>query len=340
MSEKPGLKKVEHELVYDAETHKAMITLWAFILITAFFLIILRAGLLSPYVQTPSFIYDYEGLITAFIVIAFVKLWMMITHPLYTAVAVRYFKSYAAVKESWRFLTHIIWIVVLVGALIYIGGYQNMALSVGLVSAALVYVLQIPILNAIGWLYISSTKLYRIGDRVEINGKKGDVTDITIMHTFMREINNWLDGDIHTGRLISIPNKEVFDSGTKNYTRSSTYIWDSVKVAVTYESNHEKAKKIIQDVIKEVVGEKMETVGLEIVKMADFPELADLFITKPTVFVKMAESSVVMEGVYSCNSHERSKIHSEISMKILKKFAETEDVDIAYPHMHLVGDLR
>ncbi len=340
MSGKPRLKKIEREVVDDAEAHEAIIILWALLLIIAFFLSLLRMKVFSPYIPTPQEIYDYDRAITAFIVIAFVKLWMAIINPLYKVVSIKYFRTYAAAKESWRFFTHIIWIIVVIGGLLYIGGYQNLALSIGLVSAAIVYVLQVPILNAIGWLYVSSTKLYRIGDRIEINGKKGDVADITIMHTFMREINNWLDGDIHTGRLISVPNKEVFDSGTKNYTKASPYIWDSVKVAVTYESNHEKAKKIVLNVIKDIAGDNMETIGLEVLKMADFPELADLFITKPTAFVKMAESSVIIEGVYSCSAHERSKMHSEISAEILKRFAKTEDVSIAYPHMHLVGDVR
>jgi len=74
--------------------------------------------------------------------------------------------------------------------------------------------------------------------------------------------------------------------------------------------------------------------------MADFPELAELFITKPTVFVKLAESSVIMEGVYACGAHERSQVHSEITSEILRRFSETEDVNIAYPHMHLVGDVK
>ncbi len=340
MRGKQRLRNIEHDVFDDAEAHEAIMVFWTILLIIAFFLSILRLNILSPYISAPQAVYDYDRAITAFIVIAFVKLWMALIHPLYKIVAIRFFKTYAAAKESWRFFTHLIWICVIVGVLLYLGGYQNLALSIGLVSAAIVYVLQVPILNAIGWLYISSTKVYRIGDRIEIGGKKGDVADITIMHTLIREINSWLDGDIHTGRLIAVPNKVVFDTGARNYTRSSPYIWDSVKVAVTYESDHEKAKQIILDVMRDVVGDDMETVGLEVLKMADFPELANLFITKPTVFVRMAESSVVMEGVYACRSHERSKIHSKITSEILKRFSEAEDVNIAYPHIHLVGDSR
>ncbi len=340
MRNRASLREIESEIMEDAETHRAIIAFWVILLIIAVFLSALRIGLFSAYVKTPSAMYDYDRSITAFIVIAFTKLWLSAIHPLYRAVAVRFFRTHAAAKESWRLFTHIVWIIVIVGALLYIAGFQNLALSVGLVSAAIVYVLQVPILNTVGWFYISTTKLYRIGDRVEIGEKKGDVADITIMHTLIREINNWIDGDIHTGRLISIPNKDILDKGVENYTKSSEYIWDSVKVAVTYESNHEKARKIIEDCMKGVVGDEMKTVTREILKMADFPELAELFITKPTVFVKMADSYVLMEGVYACKSRERSKIHSEITQRILKRFSEEEDISIAYPHMHIVGGIN
>jgi small-conductance mechanosensitive channel len=338
--EKSEVRRIEQEIVEDAEAHKAVISFWIILLFTAFFLSILKMGVLSGYIGTPQLLYDYDRAITAFIVIAFTKLWLTAIHPFYKAVSVRFFKTYAAAKGSWRFFTYIVWIIVLVAALIYIGGYQNLALSVGLVSAAVVYVLQVPILNTVAWLYISTVRPYRIGDRIEIGDKKGDVVDIGIMHTSIREINNWLDGDMHTGRLISIPNKEIFEGGVRNYTIKSPYIWDSVKVSVTYESNHEKARKIIEEVMRDVVGEEMKTLTREVMKMADFPELADVFITRPTVFVSLADSSVIMEGVYACKSHERSKVHSEITRRILERFSKEDDVDIAYPHMHIIGGVN
>ena len=338
--EKGEIERIEHDIIEDAEAHKAVIVFWIILLLSAFFLSLLKMGALSRYMGTPQMLYDYDRAITAFIIIAFTKLWLTAIHPFYKEVSVRFFRTYAAAKESWRFFTYIVWIIVLVSALIYIGGYQNLALSVGLVSAAMVYVLQVPILNTVAWLYLSIVRSYRIGDRIEMGDKKGDVVDIGIMHTSIREINNWLDGDIHTGRLITIPNKEIFESGVRNYTIKSPYIWDSVKVSVTYESNHEKARKIIEDVMKEVIGDEMKTVTREVIRMADFPELADTFITKPTVFVRMAESCVTMEGVYACRAQLRSKVHSEITRRILERFSEEKDVDIAYPHMHIVGGLN
>ena len=338
--EKGEIRRIEHEIIEDAEAHKAVIVFWIILLLIAFFLSVLRMGIISDYIGTPQPIYDYDRAITAFIVIAFTKLWLTAIHPFYKVVASRFFRTYAAAKESWRFFTYMVWIVVIVSALVYIGGYQNLALSVGLVSAAIVYVLQVPILNTVAWLYLSTARPYRIGDRIEIGDKKGDVVDIGIMHTSIREINNWLDGDIHTGRLITVPNKEIFESGVRNYTIKSPYIWDSVKVSVTYESNHEKARKIIEDVMKEVIGDEMKTVTREVIRMADFPELADIFLTKPTVFMRMSDSCVIMEGVYACKSQERSRVHSEITRRILERFSKEDDVDIAYPHMHIVGGLN
>ncbi len=312
---------------------------WTFVIVFAILFFIFKLGLLDGVVQPPSEFNTLDRLITAFITIAFVKLGLAILHPIYTThAAKKVFGSYAAAKQSWRFISYLVWIGTIVGVVAYLFGFENLALSLGLASAAFVYVMQTPIINAMGWMYIAYSKIYRIGDRIQMDEIRGDIVDITIMHTNIREISGWLGGDIHTGRVISIPNKRVLEGDIRNYTAQSNYIWDSVNVSITYESDHLKAKRIIEEEIERVVGEDMKKLPREIKKMADFPELAGRFITRPTVFMKLADSSVTMEGIYAAPSDRRFQIHSEITENILRRISETDGVSVAYPHMHIVQD--
>ncbi len=329
-------KKDLHEMYH---YNKLKLFFWTLIIVFAIIFLIFQSGLLDEYYPPPEEFDSLNRLITAFIAIALVKLSLAILHPIYTTYAgKKVFRSYAAAKQSWRLLTYIIWIGTLVGVVAYLVGFENLALSLGLISAAFVYVMQTPIMNAMGWLYIAYSKIYRIGDRIQADDIMGDVVDITLMHTNLREIDGWINGDILTGRVVAVPNKRVFEGGITNYTSQSPYIWDSVKVAITYESNHQKAKDIIEEEMMKAVGDDVKRLPREIQRMADFPELADRFITKPTVFMHFADSSVNMEGIYACRSDRRSFIHSRITENILRRISEEDDVTIAYPHMHIIQD--
>ena len=329
-------KKDLHELYH---YNKMKLVLWTLIIIFAIIFLIFQTGLLDDFYDPPQQFDHLNKLITAFIAVAFVKLALAILHPIYTTYAgKKVFRSYAAAKQSWRLITYIVWIGTIVGVVAYLVGFENLALSLGLISAAFVYVMQTPIMNSMGWLYLAYAKIYRIGDRIQVDDIMGDVVDITLMHTNLREIDGWLNGDILTGRVISVPNKRVFEGGITNYTSQSPYIWDAVKVAITYESNHQKAKKIIEEEMMRVAGKDMKKIPGEIQKMADFPELADRFVTRPTVFLHMSDSSVDMEGIYACRSDIRSFVHSTITENILRRISESDDVNVAYPHIHLVED--
>src|SRR3989441_2724021 len=53
------------------------------------------------------------------------------------------------------------------------GGTQGYSLlGTGLVTAALIYVMQEPLLNIVGWVVLVTMGLYKLGDRIEMNQTK------------------------------------------------------------------------------------------------------------------------------------------------------------------------
>ena len=73
-----------------------------------------------------------------------------------------------------------------------------------------------------------------IGDRLEVDGTRGDVIDIQLLRTTLVEINGWLGVDQPTGRVILIPNNFVFKNKVFNYTHGHPFIWGKIEVTVTY----------------------------------------------------------------------------------------------------------
>lgn len=100
---------------------------------------------------------------------------------------------------------------------------QSWATFLGLVSAGIVVALQGPITNLAGWIFVVWRRPFVAGDRVEIGENRGDVIDIRLFQFTLLEIGNWVEADQSTGRILHIPNGQVFTQSLANYTRRFIY---------------------------------------------------------------------------------------------------------------------
>jgi len=73
-------------------------------------------------------------------------------------------------------------------------------------------------LSIAGWLLILIRRPFGVGDRIEINGIKGDIIDIRLFQTSLLEIGNWVHADQSTGRIVHFPNSFVFKAENYNYS--------------------------------------------------------------------------------------------------------------------------
>ena len=130
----------------------------------------------------------------------------------------------------------------------FTGNIKDIALAVGLFTAGVTITLQEIILSMAGSVYIFLVKVYQPGDRIEINGIKGDVIDIDSMYTTMMEIGEWVSSDNYSGRIVKLSNAFVFRGPVYNYSRDFPFIWDELVLPIRYGSDVELAKKIILEI--------------------------------------------------------------------------------------------
>ena len=245
--------------------------------------------------------------------------------------------SYAMVRSSWKTVSYTIWAVVLTFIFFFfMGGGDSLVLSIGLIGAALAFVLQKPLLNMLGWMFISYNRMFKIGDRIAIGEVKGYVTDINLMHTDVYEMEGWMKGETFTGRISQIPNGMIFDGAVNNYTRDSPYIWDEVGNLVTYESNIDRAKQHMLDAANGVVGELMTKKHEAYRKRLELHDLDRTLPNQPTIRMELADSGVNLYVVYWACAEERRQVKSLIVEAIWRKFMNDSEVEIAYPHMQIV----
>jgi len=82
------------------------------------------------------------------------------------------------------------------------GSIKDFTIIIGLFTAGLAFTLQELILSIAGSIYIFLVKVYKPGDRIEINGIKGDVIDVDSIYTTMMEIGQWVESDNYSGRIV------------------------------------------------------------------------------------------------------------------------------------------
>ncbi|UCE38186.1 MAG: mechanosensitive ion channel [Thermoplasmata archaeon] len=276
-------------------------------------------------------------IIGVFLIIVATKLVLSFLRPAFTGVLKGHKRSQAEIKMEWQLFSNLVWIFIFILLIFIIIGDFTGLLAFGVVVAALLYVLQKPILNIAGWLDIIFHRPYTIGDRVEIDGKKGYVVDVGMFHTTLREFGEWMKGDTFTGRLITVPNSCIFETPILNYTRDTPYIRDEVKIAITYESDHNLAKKLILKSAVEVVGNSMIKHSKQIAQKMDIKDLKSQLIKEPMVRMLFSDSCMNFYVIYFCEASKRREINSMITEKILDRIKSEPKVNIAYPHLEVIG---
>ncbi len=146
-------------------------------------------------------------------------------------------------------------VIILISISYFTGNIKDFTLAIGLFSAGVAFTLQELILSIAGSLYIFIVKVYTPGDRIEINGIKGDVIDVDSIYTTMMEIGQWVESDNYTGRIVKLSNAFVFKGPIYNYSQDFPFIWDTFDLPIRYGSDMELAKSIIIKIASEILSE-------------------------------------------------------------------------------------
>ncbi len=231
-------------------------------------------------------------------------------------------------KRSIGFIISMVAVILI--SSVWISAFARFGAFLGLLSAGLAIALKDPLTNIAGWLFISTRKPFSVGDRVQIGGDIGDVIDIRFFQFSLLEVGNWVQADQSTGRIIHIPNGKVFLQAQANYSKGFQYIWNEIPVLITFESNWELTKTILEKIINKHAEHLTKTVEKEI-KEATKKYLITYFHLTPIVYTSVKDSGILLTIRYLCGFRKRRTSEHDIWEDILKEFAKNKDIEFAYP---------
>ena len=297
---------------------------------------LLTGAVVIPGVPVPSVNLDTaKPWLLVLVIFLGTKLLLEILKPLFKAGLSERIRSEADIFSVFQVFSYLAWIGAIgFAAYVLLGG--NFAeigvLGGAVVFGVLLFILQEPLMNCVGWAILVTRRVYKLGDRIEVNGTKGYVVAISPMNTTVREFGGWMSRDLFTGRYCTIPNKSVLTSNVFNYTKDTPFIWTEILVSVTYESNLRKAEQIVLEAADEIVGDLMRNNREAVQEKYEFRDLATYVIEEPAVRWRMKDSWVELSVVFFCPAYRKGYYESEVTKRILEKVADEPSVQIAYPH--------
>ncbi len=218
---------------------------------------------------------------------------------------------------------------VLVGR-VWFQGVGSLATFLGLVSAGVAIALKDPITGMAGWAFILWRRPFGVGDRIQIGDHAGDVVDLRLFQFTLLEIRNWVDADQSTGRIIHIPNGDVFTKPVANYVRGFRYIWHEIPILLTFESDWKKAKGILGEVL-EAHAEKLTPDAERRLQTASRKYMIFYSTLTPIVYTTVRDSGVLLTLRFLCDPRRRRGTEQTMWEAILERFSEHGDIDFAYP---------
>ena len=221
--------------------------------------------------------------------------------------------------------------IVIIGLSVLSASWYTALVSLGVLSLIFGLSLQTTITSLIGWVYLLLRRPYRVGDRIEIGGARGDVIDVSYLDTTLWEFGGpYLSTQHPSGRIIRFPNALVLNETVYNYSWPLfPYVWNEIKFNIAYDSDLEFVAQTMKEVVEEELGETMmNLVGVyrELLKQTPVDELE--IQERPVVHFRPSENTWLEAIVrYLVHPKESGRVKTRIITKLLDRLnAEPERV--------------
>jgi small-conductance mechanosensitive channel len=153
-------------------------------------------------------------------------------------------------RKAARYATALVTLVML--SILWSAFAGRVGVVLGLAAAGVAFAMQEVIGALAGWFNILSGQIFRVGDRIQMGGVRGDVIDITPLRTKIMEIGSarsdesWVRGRQFTGRIVAVSNKMTFTEPVFNYSAAFDFLWEELVFPIAYDADWERAIAIVE----------------------------------------------------------------------------------------------
>ncbi len=198
----------------------------------------------------------------------------------------------------------------------------RLSFALGVAGAGVAVALRDVLASIAGAFSIGFSRLYTVGDRVQIGDIRGDVIDIGLLRTTLMETGNWVSKDLYNGRIARIPNSTVLKGSVFNYSQGFRFIWDEIKVVLTSASDSQFARAMLLRVAKEAIGEYLLEAQSSWKTMSDNYQIENPPL-EPTVALAVNSGSLEFTVSYVVDYTKRTAMQDRLFTKIAEEVTDS-----------------
>lgn len=222
-------------------------------------------------------------------------------------------KEYTAKK----FIGSIYIVIYLISLLVIWQDSSSFIAFLGLFTGGLAIAMKEFIMNMAGGLYILWAKPFTIGDRVQIGEQMGDVIDVGLLQFSILEVGKRILGEQSTGRIIHIPNMQIFSVPLANYEKGFRYIWHEIVIPLKADCDWEKAKSLIYPIANRQSESIIENAQAEIQQAGKKYMIYYTNLT-PIIYTEMKDNKINLTLRYLCEPRQLRTSEHLIWEEVLK----------------------
>ena len=198
----------------------------------------------------------------------------------------------------------------------------RLGFALGLIGAGVAVALQDVLASIAGAFSIGFSKLYAVGDRVQIGETIGDVIDIGLLRTTLLETGNWVSKDSYNGRIVRVPNSAVMKGSVFNYSQGFQFVWDEIKVAFTASSDFQFARDMLKRVARGAIGDYLLEAQTSWKVVSDYYETVSPPL-EPTITLVVNAGNLEFDVSYVAHYTKRTAMQDQLFTKIVQEVAKS-----------------
>lgn len=201
---------------------------------------------------------------------------------------------------------------------------QNLALSVVAFAAAMVLATRELIQCATGSFYRTGSNAFSVGDRIEVDGRRGEVIDLNLWATTILEIGPANTAHPYTGRTVVIPNSVLLLQPVVNESFMKPYVIHTISIPMQASDDWQHAESVLLAAAQAECGEFIEAArekmkGIERTHALDSPSV------DPRVSLQIPEAGKINLVLrVPVPVRRRGRVEQEIVRRFLREFRLTE----------------
>ncbi len=252
-----------------------------------------------------------------------------------------------AVFWSRQIISIVTFLLGLVGLVsIWFDNPGRLATGVGLMGAGLAFALQKVITSFAGYFVILRGKTFDIGDRITMGGVRGDVISLNFLQTVIMEMGEppsvqssdpgmWVQSRQFSGRIVTVSNSRIFDEPVYNYTRDFPFIWEEMRLPISYKDDRNVVERILLDAaMKETA--KLDEVAASAIAALERKYFVTRADAEPKVYVRLTDNWVELTVRFLCKDHDIRGLKDRMSREVIGAL-EKAKIGIASGTYEIVG---